>query len=331
MNLQKWHEKSIDILLLEHTDLDGYGNGIVLRSAGFSPSIVNLNNNEVDPFIVELLEGFQAGTRAIPEAIIISDISPTPGVAKKLDEFYQTGKCEVYLFDHHTTALHLNQYEWAKVVVEDHGVKTCGTQLLYQFLKEIGVPMDKDIEAGLDIFVEEVRLYDTWDWEKANHPSAKALNDLFFLLTPPVFEANRVGNMAKVHEQLFSDEEMRLLDVENLRIKKYIQQKNADMIIIPDFFTDDKGNPLVAGVVQADQYISELGHFLCNEHPEIDFALLLNLTRNKASLRATKEEVNVIPIVKKYNGGGHPKAAGCNITAMGMDFLELLFKKLSER
>lgn len=318
------------VVLLTHTDMDGYGEEIVLYSMGFHPTVVHIDNKQVDDYILQYATDLLEGTKPMPDVLFITDIAPNSEVAKKVEELHQTGKCEIHLFDHHPTALELNQYEWAMVIPEKNGVKPCGTSLFYEFMKrEIEVPAET--ESLLDRLVEEIRLYDTWDWEENEHVSAKELNDLFYLIGPSPFVESQIEKITKRIPVLFSSSEEKLLAVEKKRIEHYLKQKDEEMIVLDDFFTDGEGKPLVAGVVQADNYISELGHYLCVQNPTIDFALLLKLTNNKASLRAIKEEVSVIPLAKRYGGGGHSHAAGCNITSMGLKFMEQIFEKMKER
>lgn len=320
-----------DIVLLSHTDLDGYGSEIVLKAIGFEPTVKNLDNPEVDSYITEYVTKILNGETSAPDVLFITDIGPKGEAVQKLDELNKSGKTKVKLFDHHATALELNDYEWARVIVEENGVMKCGTSLFYQFLKEeTDIETKEVIRVGLDTFVKEVELYDTWAWEEKNHESAKILNDLFWLVGHKVFVDNQVQKIKNGLETLFTPEEERLLEVEHRRIKKYLHDKNQDMVIIDDFFTDDSGKPLTAGVVQADMYISELGHYLCDKN-DIDFALMLNLTHDKASLRAVKEDINLVPIVKRYNGGGHQHAAGCQITPMGMEFIQRIFNEIVKK
>lgn len=316
--------------LLSHTDTDGYGSEIVLRSMGLNPRVKNLENSQVDSHIEKYVNELLEGKKSAPDVLFITDISPNSEVGKKVEELYQAGLCDIYLFDHHPTALELNQYKWATVIPEVDGFKPCGTSLLFNFIKD-KVDVDSETFFYLNRLVEEIRLYDTWAWEAENHVSAKTLNDLFYLVGHDRFVESQIQKIQTHEPALFSPDELKLLEVENRRIEKYLKHKNEDMVIIPNFFTDGEGNPMVAGVVQADNYFSELGHFLCDEHPEIDFALLLNLTHNKASLRAVKEDVTLVPIVKRYGGGGHAHAAGCSITPMGANFMQILFEKIAQK
>lgn len=321
--------KNID--LLSHTDLDGYGSEIVLKSIGLNPTVKNLENQEVDSYITGYVSDILAGNQPAPDVLFITDIGPKGEAAEKLEKLHQSGETKIRLFDHHATAIELNKYEWATVITEENGVMPCGTSLFYRYLRtKADVEIKNVIEMGLDRFVKEIELYDTWAWEEKNHVSAKTLNDLFWLVGHESFVESQVQKIRNGLEMLFTPEEERLLEVENRRIKKYIHDKTEDLIIINDFFTDEDGKPLTAGIVQADTYVSELGHYLCDHH-DIDFALLLNLTHDKASLRAVKEDVDLAPIVKRYDGGGHKHAAGCKITSMGIEFVNKLFTKIDEK
>ena len=58
---------------------------------------------------------------------------------------------------------------------------------------------------------------------------------------------------------------------------------------------------------------SDLGNYLVNNYP-VDFAAIYHFNGYNTifSLRG-KDKINLSEIAKKYNGGGHFNAAGCNI------------------
>ena len=64
------------------------------------------------------------------------------------------------------------------------------------------------------------------------------------------------------------------------------------------------------GIVFADKYFNDIGHALCNRHPEIYFMLMIDMGAQKASYRAEKDGVDLGTIAKNFGGGGHQKAAG---------------------
>lgn len=145
--------------LLSHTDLDGVGCGVLAKLAFGDRIKIRYNsiaslNREVEWF----LENEERNTH-----LFITDLSVNEENEKRLEEFYQTGG-KVQLLDHHKTALHFNEYEWGHVVVEDNeGNLASGTSLFYEYLIENELIQTSN---AVDEFVELVRQYDTWEWEK---------------------------------------------------------------------------------------------------------------------------------------------------------------------
>ncbi len=111
---------------------------------------------------------------------------------KELEEFHQN-EGKVQFIDHHKTALHFNEYEWAHVVVEDEeGKLTSATSLFYEYLVNQQLI---DSSNAIAEFVELVRQYDTWEWEKNNNQQAQRLNALFYLVSIDEFEENMINRL----------------------------------------------------------------------------------------------------------------------------------------
>lgn len=174
--------------LLSHTDLDGVGCGVLAKLAFGDRIKIRYNsiaslNREVEWF----LENEERNTH-----LFITDLSVNEENEKRLEEFYQTGG-KVQLLDHHKTALHFNEYEWGHVVVEDNeGSLASGTSLFYEYLIENELIQTSN---AVDEFVELVRQYDTWEWEKNNNQEAHRLNALFFLISIDEFEEKMVNRL----------------------------------------------------------------------------------------------------------------------------------------
>jgi len=100
--------------LLSHNDLDGVGCGILAKLAFNDKVKVRYNSiTALDREIEFFLENDQQKT-----FLFITDLSPNKENEEKLHDYYlATGN--VQLLDHHKTALHFNQYEWGKVLIED--------------------------------------------------------------------------------------------------------------------------------------------------------------------------------------------------------------------
>ncbi|KKB42850.1 DHH family phosphoesterase [Bacillus thermotolerans] len=286
--------------LLSHNDLDGVSCGILAKLAFGKDVAVRYNsisglNYEVEWF----LENDSPKT-----SLIITDLSVNEENEKKLEEFHQAGG-KVQLLDHHKTALHFNEYEWAEVIVEDEESKlTSATSLFYGYLQKY-----ERIEPSEAIseFVELVRQYDTWEWEKNENEEARRLNALFFLLSIDEFEEKMIHRL-QTNEHFFFDEfEEKLLDMEETKAERYIRCKRRELVQI-------KVNELFAGVVYAESYHSELGNELGKDNPHLDYIAIINIGGKRMGFRTIHDHVDVSEVAGRYGGGGHAKASGCQLT-----------------
>ncbi|MCF8886832.1 DHH family phosphoesterase [Priestia megaterium] len=286
--------------LLSHTDLDGVGCGILAKLAFGDRIKIRYNsiaslNREVEWF----LENEERNTH-----LFITDLSVNEENEKRLEEFYQTGG-KVQLLDHHKTALHFNEYKWGLVVVEDNeGNLASGTSLFYEYLIENELIQTSN---AIDEFVELVRQYDTWEWEKNNNQEAHRLNALFFLISIDEFEEKMVNRLQNSDHFFFDEFEQKILDMEEDKVERYIRRKRRELVqtSIGDY---------LAGIVYAESYHSELGNELGKEYPHLDYIAILNMGGKRISLRTIHDHVDVSEVAGHYGGGGHAKAAGCSLT-----------------
>lgn len=85
------------------------------------------------------------------------------------------------------------------------------------------------------------------------------------------------------------------------------------------------------GLVFAENYRSQVGNTLLEMHPEIDFMIIINVSRS-ISYRA-KGKVDLTVITSKYNGGGHKNAGGSPLSSdlrekiTKMIFPDIIFEK----
>ncbi|MED3896236.1 MULTISPECIES: oligoribonuclease [Priestia] len=286
--------------LLSHTDLDGVGCGVLAKLAFGDRIKIRYNsiaslNREVEWF----LENEERNTH-----LFITDLSVNEENEKRLEEFYQTGG-KVQLLDHHKTALHFNEYEWGHVVVEDNeGNLASGTSLFYEYLIENELIQTSN---AVDQFVELVRQYDTWEWEKNNNQEAHRLNALFFLISIDEFEDKMVNRLQNSDHFFFDEFEQKILDMEEDKVERYIRRKRRELVqtSIGDY---------LSGIVYAESYHSELGNELGKEYPHLDYIAMLNMGGKRISLRTIHDHVDVSEVAGHYGGGGHAKAAGCSLT-----------------
>ena len=286
--------------LLSHNDLDGVGCGILAKLAFGDVVKVRYNsisglNREVEWF----LENDDRNT-----FLFITDLSVNEKNEQSLKEFYDNGG-KVQLIDHHKTALHYNDYEWGHVVVEDEeGKLTSATSLFYKYLisHQLIEPTDPITE-----FVELVRQYDTWEWEKNDNQEAQRLNALFFLVSIDEFEEKMISRLQTSDHFHFDEFEKRILDMEEDKIDRYIRRKRRELV-------QTQIDGLFAGVVYAESYHSELGNELGKEYPHLDYIAILNIGGKRMGFRTIHDHVDVSAVAGQYGGGGHAKASGCSLT-----------------
>jgi len=287
------------VKLFTHTDLDGCGCAIITKMAYKDVDIEFCDYDNVN----ERVENFYIGSsKNNYDKVFITDISVNEDVANII-EYYKDAKYypEIKLFDHHKTAEWLNKYEWVSVSEWlESDVKNSGTSMLNNYLK------NNPYGIAIYNFSEKVRQYDTWEWKtKYNDIEPKLINDLFQIQGRDLFIHNVIYQFNRNEEFTLSEEDNLLLKSNQEKIDKYINER--DKILVTKMLNKHK-----VGVVFAEQYQSELGNTLSERHPELDYVIIINLSK-AISYRTIKDGVDLSVIAKSYGGGGHPYASGSPI------------------
>ena len=222
----------------------------------------------------------------------------------------------VRLFDHHGTALRLDNYFWCTVYEYLDGVKTSGTELFYLYLLNTlsGIYSSHAMKNNTKRFVTIVRNYDTWRWSGLGEDGlvSKHMNDLFYIYGREKFIDWTIDNiynlylLSPMHTfPYFSETDRILLKQKQKEVDIYIGQKEKQIMVK----TDQWGNTY--GVIFAERYFSELGNCLCEMHPELAYIAMIDISRGRVSYRTIRDDINLgTEIAHNYGGGGHPKAAG---------------------
>lgn len=308
-----------------HTDLDGVGSAIAMK--------VLWGNENVDAYycnydsINEKIKAFVEDEAKMNEYdyIFITDISVNEEVAALLQKVNEsdTGPF-VQLLDHHITADWLNKYSWAHVEPNLHGQpghKSSGTSLVIDFFERQRPGFERSISYGLRNFAEQVRRYDTWEWEDIYQDVfPKELNDYLYMTGKQAFidlMLETIPTNSEEKTSFFDDKARTLLDFKQTEIQKYIEAKNKQLKKIHW----DKDQQ--AGLIFAEQYVSELGNEICAMNPDITFVIIADIGHSRLSFRTKNKEINLSEIAKKYGGGGHPMAAGAPINPNAIqDFIQ---------
>lgn len=288
------------VKLFDHVDFDGMGCAILAKLAFKDDVNIEFCNNPSDT-TKKVQEFIDSKDVENYDLIFITDLSIFDELAKEIDSKFTNFK----LIDHHKTALNLNKYTWCKVE-EYHDdlkeIKASGTSLFFSHLiyKDL-INNDLRYYHVIEYFVEIVRKYDTWDWKALNDAVPKQWNDLLYILGREKFINEVISRITNNFCLRISPSDELLLELNQEKIDRYIEFKQEEII-------RHKVCGYNAGVIFAEQYISELGNRLAENNPDLDFIVIINMSR--AISYRTVKEVDLSEIAKIYGGGGHPKASG---------------------
>lgn len=318
------------IKLFSHTDADGVS-CVILAYLAFGKENVDVtycDYNNVNDKVLNCVDDEINNY----DKIFITDISVNDTVATVINGFYEAGY-KFQLLDHHPTALELNKYTWAKVQIEDEKEKVSGTSLFYNYILNYLNKDDEESffeeEHSIYNFVEKIKRYDTWLWKtKYNDIEAKQLNDLLYIYGRDIF-VDKFYNYLKYgywyHYKSFLDEESTLLlKLESNKIKNYIGKKQKDMIT-KNLQINNKTYHV--GIIFAEQYLSEVGNVLAEQNTDLDFIIMIT-NMNTISYRSIGDKIDLgKDIAGFYNGGGHPNAAGSQISEdIKTKIIDLIFE-----
>lgn len=274
------------MLIISHkADPDGV-TPIVLSKLVFKDfKYILADIDEVDKFVMDNID----------EEIIVVDLN----ISEETANYILNNNKNVLVFDHHLSNKDMNKYPFIKVVDVD-GIKQSGTTLYYKFLLEKynNDLLNKDVTKKL---VEHVRTMDTYDFSITSKEEANNIVVLFKIYGRELF-IDKFYNVIINSNELYSREDLNLIELENLRIKRYIEEKE-----IVEISLDNKK----VGVVFAERNMSELGNYLVNKYDYLDYVILINVDKSISYRGNNKVDLSVI--AKKYNGGGHFNASGSPI------------------
>ena len=216
-------------------------------------------------------------------------------ISEELADFIEANyKEKIMILDHHLSCNNMNKYSFIEVNAEG---KESGTSLYYKYLLN-NYNNDLLNRESTEMLVEYVRTMDIYDFSKTSKEEAEKLEMIFKIYGKDRF-IDKFYNVIINDLELYSKEDLNLVELEKERIKRYIEEK--------EFIEISLDNKRV-GVVFAERYISELGNYLINKYDYLDYIVLINIDK-KISYRGNGK-VDLSVIAKKFGGGGHVNAAG---------------------
>ena len=289
--------------LFTHTDMDGAGCAILANIAFKNNVDIEYIHNpkELTDSLIKMGNEYKEY-----EVVYITDCSFD---IEQVNEQNPKVLNHIKLFDHHKTAIEpFKEYNWAKVEPMLNNRLTCGTELFYQYL------LNKGLITNRDFFVEQVRLYDTWDYNKYPSQIPKYLSSMVFKLglqyTVNTF-SQRLAKKDLNELTLFNEYERTILAYENERETKDIDNF-MKLAYIGKVESEGKEYSFCL-VYNNGLYTSVMGNKICVDY-NVDIAFLINLNKDIVGVRSTRTDIDLGAIMKQfYNGGGHPQASGGSI------------------
>lgn len=289
--------------LFTHTDMDGAGCAILANIAFKNNVDIEYIHNpkELTDSLIKMGNEYKEY-----EVVYITDCSFD---IEQVNEQNPKILNHIKLFDHHKTAVEpFKECKWAKVEPMLNNRLTCGTELFYQYL------LNKGLITNRDFFVEQVRLYDTWDYNKYPSQIPKYLSSMVFKLglqyTVNTF-SQRLAKKDLNELTLFNEYERTILAYENER-----ETKDIDNFMKLAYIgkVESEGREYSFCLVYNNGlYTSVMGNKICVDY-NVDIAFLINLNKDIVGVRSTRTDIDLGAIMKQfYNGGGHPQASGGSI------------------
>ncbi|MDE5630459.1 MAG: hypothetical protein K2G03_04955 [Bacilli bacterium] len=279
-------------LLISHTDLDGISCNLLL----------DLSNVKYDCYNVEVVEVTKTLDIILNDEsqkydqIYITDLTVTKDDYKRLDE----SNIPYLVFDHHHTHLYAQDLKNATIRVDEFGHKTCGTELFYNYLKELYPHINTPLIAS---YIELVRQIDTYTME---NDDPRNLGTLLHIYGKNTFLKKMKTRLLKEKETFtFSTFEKRYLKIKNDEFDAYCIKKEKELM----FYQIKEYKCGVIFCENTDK--SELGHRLSRNHPELDAIVIID-TSKSISYRTEREDIDVSRLASYFGGGGHIKASGSN-------------------
>lgn len=286
--------------------MDGSTSCLVFLFAGGKKENVIFSNPSHDKTDEVVKEQMQTG---LP--IIMADIS----ISLKLAQDIDTYDYPIIILDHHKSAEDLKKFSWCEI---DNS--RCGSKILFDyFMRDFNTLAIQLNSKCLSL----VTLSDDYDRWIHDYPDSKKLNALHHLLGQELF----IDRFLKNHDMAFTKEENYLVDLEDVKTQKMVNEKKKEAFVIEKQIQGHKVR--IACVKAIGSNMSILGNELCKD-PNINVDIAMMLGSDSVSFRCKDTcPVDLSVLAKDNNGGGHSRSSGINLNVLlGQDLLEMVLYKI---
>lgn len=337
----KENPKNVTIHCIRHYDLDGIGVELVMKKLAKAIGCEVICYEEpikADDSFVKVSEAM------IPyDYIFIGDLSFSDKNFVEEKIFSHISLYEkLIILDHHQSALWMNEYDFA--FIKPHDCKNCivssGTILTFLAFKDLlYTNLSKDEYSVLEKICNCIAAYDTYFFKEQTELSESQYgsypNDLNILFKyynsigkSQEFLQNLFELDANLYESVicaslwlnFSNKDKAIIEVQKNNIQSEIDRALRDMKVVDihsesvEYDSVYNGQLLCGVYYYSGPYVSEIGNAMCdNKETKIDFAVIIDMNRDKVSLRCKNDDLDLTQLIKDIpNAGGHPKACGFN-------------------
>jgi bifunctional oligoribonuclease and PAP phosphatase NrnA len=302
----------------ENPDSDALGSmlalGLGLKKLG---KAVTLYNKDGVPDVLgflpnsELIQSSIDDIEGTFDLCIVVDCPTTDRAGKEFQEFLSRGTCsKVIIIDHHQTMSSAENLSLLDPEASSTGV------LIYSILKDVGVEIDSSIAENLYTTI----VGDTGSFRYSN------TNSETFSIAAGLVQAG--AEPEKISQALYESEPLKKLKLLGLvlpTLQVVSDNRIASLYVERTMFeitgTDREDTE---GMVNIPRSIKG-----------VEVALLFRQEKNnsnpawKVSLRS-KGDVDVSKIAENFGGGGHKKAAGCNISGELSETMQKIYDSINE-
>jgi len=295
-------ERSFKILLLTHRNPDGDAMGSILAMQNF---LLHLNKNVRSFCIDKISENFyyldgvnliQSNTEILEDNydlcifVDCADLYMTKIEEKIKQTNFKFGTISI---DHHITN---PEFANLNIIIKN---ASSTSEIIYKIFSQLKFNIDQSIATDLLTGI----ITDTGNF--TNNATTKESIEIASRLLEIGADFSQILR-ANVYNKTIN-----ILKLWGIVLKRIVYNKELGMVVTTVFERDLKNLDL-------DNEASEgISNYLNNLSKEIKFSILLkdnDSGRVKASLRTTREDVDVSEISLAFGGGGHKKAAGFEVS-----------------
>jgi oligoribonuclease NrnB/cAMP/cGMP phosphodiesterase (DHH superfamily) len=207
---------------------------------------------------------------------------------------------DVYLFDHHKSAIPLAEFDWCEVDKENN---RCGSLMFYDWLAK-----DKNFLWHIEIYKELVKLADDRDRWIKQYPESDTLSLLHNVLGQKIF----IERFERNPGVRLTDKEQYIITLEESKKNEYIEEKKKKVTVVQK---NINGHDVRIAFLVASKFQSDLGNSIVAD-PKIDADIAV-MIGPAISLRSRQScPIDLSVVAKSLGGGGHKNSGGCSLDAL---------------